>query len=408
MLHRWLGRLEESLQGQLRELLELNVIPMWLLQPRQIAVLASLLRLDPPFRALGIRLLRLRCGPPPWDLRDHPSNLAFLSRLRELGVDPQPWLNPQSHKWTGENGRGVHLAFEHDPLEIFQMGWHFDTCLSPHAFNFFSVLSVAADINKHVVYARDEREQVIGRCLLALSGEGGLITFEPYCHDPGLGFGAMISRLVQELAQEMHTTVLPRGNVPCLVAPDWYDDGPRDLARRFPFLESNSDYRRMLRTIGTEDLTAALEAAFHPLPLNALTLTLVLELPEFQDRPELILPLLPRIESLKGLSASTWTLAARLAYQAGALSFARQTIRRRTVPYVLAMTRRFGHFDFEAMRLIAALEPSLALRLLRRTRPRGVRSDLEEEHPFRRELLWRAHQALGRSDLAERLRASPK
>ena len=82
--------------------------------------------------------------------------------------------------WTGSNGRNVVLAFEHDPLEIFQMGWHFSTCLSPGVFNFFSVFSNAADINKQVVYARDEQGRVVGRCLLALTEDGNLLTFEPY------------------------------------------------------------------------------------------------------------------------------------------------------------------------------------------------------------------------------------
>jgi hypothetical protein len=58
------------------------------------------------------------------------------------------------------------------------------------------------------------------------------------------------------------------------------------------------------------------------------------------------------------------------------------------------------------MQLLVELEPSAALQLLRRTRPRGVRRDEEETDPERRQLLAEAYQALGRPVQAQRLRAT--
>jgi len=81
-----------------------------------------MLQLSRSFRELGIRLLRQRCASSPWNLVNDPANQAFLARLRERGIKPEPWLHPPTPRlWTGANGRQVRLVFEDDPLEIFQL-----------------------------------------------------------------------------------------------------------------------------------------------------------------------------------------------------------------------------------------------------------------------------------------------
>jgi hypothetical protein len=150
-----------------------------------------------------------------------------------------------------------------------------------------------------------------------------------------------------------------------------------------------------------------LEAAFDPLPLNALTLPLVLDLSELGDRPALVLPLLPYIEASKGLADGAWLRAARLAHRAGASGFTHRVLRRRAVPYLLALHRRQDWLDIQTLDVLIDLEPSTALQVLRRTRPRGVRSDEAETAPERRALLARAHEALGRPVRARRLRKNP-
>jgi hypothetical protein len=164
--------------------------------------------------------------------------------------------------------------------------------------------------------------------------------------------------------------------------------------------------RQTLRQIEPDALVALLEQVFDPLPLNALSLPLVLELTELQERPELALPLLPQLERCKGLPESVWLRAALLARQAGALEFAHQVLRSQAIPYLLRFHRRYDQFNLEMMQLLVELEPSAALQLLRRTRPRGVRRDEEETDPERRQLLAEAYQALGRPVQAQRLRAT--
>lgn len=405
LLHAWQHGLEAQLHSRLPQLLHVETVPEWLLAPRQLHVLACLLNLSRAFRELGLRLLRVRCGPPPWNLLDDPANQAFLSRLQTLGVDPEPWLEPPTPLvCQSKNGRTISLVFETDPLEIFQMGAHFQTCLSPGEFNFFSVFANAADINKHVIYARDERGQVVGRCLVAISTNGHLQTFHPYCHDKALGFDKMVATLVEDLAARMQTVVATVGWVPSLVAPDWYDDGPSDLGSRFEFLQRDSAFRLSLEELTPVAFIATLEKLFAPLALNALTLPLVIGLDELRQRPELVLPLLPRLEKGQVLPAETWLRVVELAHAAGAAWFVHQTVRTWALPFLKKQTRWGFWHCLELMTLVAELQPSAALRIMRRTREADVRSDEDEPDKERREILAIAHQALGRQALARRLR----
>ena len=403
VLRRWERQLKGDLRTELAALLEIEETPEPFLEPRSLRIIAALLELKKPYRDLGLRLLRKRCGPPPWDLHEHPANRAFVDGLTGHGIDVRPWLEPETFVFDVEE-RTLTLSFERDPLEIFFMGGHFATCLSPGEFNFFSVVANAADVNKRVVYARDEQQRIVGRCLLALSDRGEILAFEPFCHDPELGFGDMMGEVVNTLARQMRSVVAIRSRVSCLLAPDWYDDGPRDLGRRFVFLEEGSDFRSSLASLEPAGLPEVLARVFEPLPLNALTLPLIVELPEVEARPELILPLLPAVERCKGLASSTLLLAARLARRAGASAFSEQVVRRRAVPYLLAQNRHGQDLDGNVMALLIELFPSMALRVLRRTRPVWVRTDEEEDWSRRRAWLAAAHEALGRTARARQLR----
>ena len=365
----------------------------------------ALFQLPPSYKKLGIRLLHKRCGPPPWNLIEDPKNQAFLKQLRDLGINTDPWIQPHRPlERIGKNGIKVKLIFEEDPLEIFYMGGHFKTCLSPGDCNFFSVITNAADINKQVVYAYDERDRVVGRCLLALTEDGKLQTFEPYCHDKSVKFDKIIGELADDLARQMNTFVVLKGNVPSLVAPDWYDDGPQDLCNRFEFLKSNSTFRKSLKNIDLTDLISSLKTAFNPLALNALTLNQVIWLSELDDRPELVIPLIPLIKQCRGLSDETWVRAARLAYLAGEYKFAYEVIIRQALPYLLRQHRLYDFLDCNIIELLIEINPSKALRALRKTRQRGIRSDEQETDLERRELLAKAHEALGRIIRAKNLR----
>jgi hypothetical protein len=327
----------------------------------QWSVLFALTRLEAPQRALAARLLRAREGPPPWDLRDDPVNRAFLARPREYGLDLVPWLDDAPRVVTAGDGRPLEIALCGDPLEVFAMGRHFNTCLSPDATNFFSVVTNAADVNKRVLYARREGK-VVGRCLLALTEAGDVLTFQPYAHDHRLAFDDLVRQYTTDLAARMGSRLVSRGRVPLLLGSKWYDDGAQDVydALARPELEA------ALRDVAPSGLIALLERALGR-AVDDITLPVVLEMGVFASRPELIGPLAPRLLAQPTLPDGTLVRAARLAMRIGDLSLAD-----RLVSSGVAW-RDFDPSDWSVGEILAQTRPSFTLARLRQTRSRGVR-----------------------------------
>lgn len=370
-------------------------------------------------------MLRGRCGPPPWNLYDEPANQAFVGRLRSLGIDPAPWLESASDTVKAANGQTVRLALEDDPLEILRMGAYFSTCLSPGDCNFFSAVVNAAEINKRVLFARDLKGRVLGRCLLALTDAGGMLTFTAYCHEPKLEFGVLAGRFADALAARMGTVVVTSGHVPRLLAHDWYDDGACELSQAMSFLASGSAFREQLKTIAVEEFVPALKAAFtairsaeaspggntvrEPIAdrcwLTPAALTAIAALPELETRPELILPLVPAIEACVDMSDETLLRVARLAHRAGERGFSRAILAHRAPRHLVKEYHRQNWLDLATLESLAEASPSAAIRVLRQTRARGVRRDDDEECFHRRRLLALAHERLSRPKRAARLRA---
>jgi len=420
LLQRWRADLQNELHRQITQLLGIIEVPQWLLQQQQLALLGPIAQLSPKMRALALDLLRLRSGPPPWSLNHHHANQAYLHQLRKRGINPEPWINTTvPHMITGENDRQVVLAFADDPLDIFQMGSHFKTCLSVDDFNFFSVFANAADINKRVLYAYDAEGyeaastadlsnasapySVIGRCLFSLTDRGEILIFHPYCHDRELGFEKLVLAFASELAQQMNTKIVAQGKVPTLVADQWYDDGPVDLVGVMACFQSGSPFRQALPSMEPADLLPRLKQELATEHIDSLTLVRLINLNEIEQRAELVLPLLPLFESLSsGLPPWNESQMLTLAYKAGAKEFVYRYYRHKGVSELIRLCRYDEHLGYQIWNIMVEFEPSLALRLLRQTRHIRIRSDEEEFYP-RNGYIVRAYKALNRPQRAERL-----
>lgn len=354
--------------------LGLPAAPAWALEDRVLGLLVPLRTLDLPTRTLARTILQARAGEPPWDLRQHPANATFLAMLRARSIDPAPWLDGIG---TIEVGRGegrMRLALEDDPLEVFHMGRHFGTCLSPGHCNFFSVFANAADVNKRVLYARDARGTVVGRRLFCLTQEGALLAFHAYCHDAGSGFGDASADFARRLAHAMGTVVVGRGTVPRLMAPDWYDDGPVDIAGQFDALKDDSELRRALLTVKPAELPALLAKAFGRPKLDEVLAPMVLALPELAGRTDLAHTLVSLVRHPERLPLSACQLLAALLVHAGAADEAAALLSEPMAAALLQQHREHRWMSFDGLDALARLAPSRTLDLLRRTRDRGVRS----------------------------------
>ena len=395
-------RLNEALLTAL--LPRLGVAPPWLFEQPCIGLLPALCTLPRSARRLAFRLLRARAGPYPWDLREAEPNRRLLQRLTNRGLDMAPWLDGIGIIERDSPRGRLLLQLERDPLEALLMGKHFDTCLGPGGMNFFSAVSNAVDINKRVLYGRDETGGVVGRCLLALRDDGAILSFHPYCHDKRYKFTTMVSDFVEQLARRMGSAPAPAtGSVSCLLSSDWYDDGPVDVTGRYAALEDESTFRKSLQDICLDTFVAAARAALRPAELDALTLPLLLALPELQKRPELAIPLLDLVMAERRLGLDDQILAASRAFHAGAHDRARELMIDRVLPKLLRQASPRRPVEPETLKLLVKLgEPSLVLRLLQRSRSRSIRRWADDEAD-RIVVAASAHAALHRHKLAASL-----
>ncbi len=97
-----------------------------------------------------------------------PFNRAWLAASREHFSKPKHWLNPKPFS-AKVNGQCISLKIVTHPIETYQMGTYFNTCLSQGGCNEMSVLPNAADANKQVVFVYNKRNEVIGRQLIAIN-----------------------------------------------------------------------------------------------------------------------------------------------------------------------------------------------------------------------------------------------
>jgi len=401
VVRHWEQPLDTRFVKEWPRFLEMEDCPPWLFEKKTLETLLPIFQLDASHQTLALRLIRVRTGKPPWDLRDDPANQRFLNLLTQRGVNIDPWINGiGTTEHRPPDGNSCFLTLEDDPLEIFQMGAHFQTCLSPGSFNYFSVFSNAADINKRVLYGRDLHGKVIGRTLLGLMNQGGLLTFDNYCHNAKSGYADAVTLFVKELAQRMQTIILSDGSIDTLVSRDWYDDGPIDLGCRFPALEEGSAFRQQLSNIDAKTLPSLLKEAFSPIPLNELTIPLVVELPEILENTKLARPLIDLVTSVNRLRLQVYLQSLRIALHAGVEDYAFSRIGKHVINGLLRQGDDVSERDLE---LVVQCQPGSALMLLKRTRSKGIRCWEDERYEERQTLIVQALTLLGRTKQADDL-----
>ncbi|MBA2540644.1 MAG: hypothetical protein H0V17_13485, partial [Deltaproteobacteria bacterium] len=128
-LQRFTSEITRGASARVMKAFGMTQLPEWAMAPKTIALLFALLDLEDADREIAGRLVRARSGPPPWDLRDEQPNREFLAQMRQANVDPVPWLDDTPRTITPRDGEPFTLAMTSDPIEVFAMGAHFETCL---------------------------------------------------------------------------------------------------------------------------------------------------------------------------------------------------------------------------------------------------------------------------------------
>lgn len=389
-------------QAVCREL-EIDSYPDTWREPLHRKIVLGILGLDTPkVKPLAVKLLRSLCGAVEWDFRNESANRLFLQKLHEQGIDTVPWTEPsEAERHISPKNETLFIALEKDPLEILKMGAPFKTCLSPWDFNFFSAVANALDVNKNVLYAKDIQGNIRARCLIALTDSGEILAFRPYAHDPDLKFKELVADFLKRLADRMHTVVVDDGRVSELISPEWYDDGSISIGDCFSFLAENTPFRKKLETIAPSELLAALEKELFPVPLRSSILSPFLRIPVMEQRPELLLPLLPFVS--RALSFDEQVKLVKLVHRAGAQQEAKILLQK----YLLGELKYFfGSWCSKWEETISELSKLFPLTLLGHVRhlaPHGPRNISEEQQESRTRVMASIYESLGRKRKAKRL-----
>lgn len=374
LLKRWNDETDTRFKAYMTGYLGLKEFPCWLERKNVLETILSTAELEQPFQEIVHRILARRASGLPWDFRDEPQNKAFIERLKAADINMAPWLDGKDTVIGKlKNGEDLVVSIERDPIEIFSMGQHFKTCLSPGGINFFSVFSNIIDINKQVVYGKTVNGMVKARALIALTDEGGILSFYPYCNDRETDFQNILKEFIHQLAQKMRTVVLSAGSVSKLIAPDWYDDGPYDLTEKFPFAMDGSDFRKSIKELDTPGLLAAMQKAVEPAGLNELTVPLFVFLPELKECKKLMEVLFPYLLKFKNLPSDVLLRYSEALLENGGFQMLEMLLPR-IEEHILNIYDTYSYWAIRSwMDLLIKISPGKALSVLRKTRSKGIR-----------------------------------
>ena len=375
-------------------------------------VFAGVMRLGPQMRRLGLRMVFESISGSTRLFDQEPANQRFRQRMEAKGIEMGPWLSDRFRveKKTA-SGFTYEVGFTRDIIDFFLMGFHFGTCLAPDSFNFFSTIANAVDLNKRVVYGRTKNGQLIGRCLFALTNDGGILTYHRYSHDSNHEFEDAIATFATQLANEMNTFLAQRGSVQKLVAGKWYDDGARPIASN-PFSEEGSA-RELIRNSDGKGIVKELLEMVNPIELRA-HLRDIFDMHEVRACEPLAMELIIHFldEPLTPIDNLALALAA---FRSQQFEISADLIARRSVRSTTHLLRSLdcdacscfhglGSYR-DVFRMFLQCNPSTALRLIRGSRPRRIRADSDDSNPARREALAAVQEKLGRQNVAEQLRS---
>lgn len=236
-IHRYQRLMYEKLNFTKLELLEQTIRERTLREyPRQIAdpeswqhTIQVMYQITKNRRALR-RFLRFYVRGNLDYLVEHPQSRKWLDKHPELN---RPlWSAGIPFVREVEPHGILRIVLENDPLEILKMGTYAGSCLGLGGAYIDSAAAVVLDINKKVLYARNNKNQVIGRQLIAFSEEGKVVCFSVYPKsvDP------VIKKLFREYDLEFARVLKARRarskeeyTIVGILSRGWYDDNAWNL-----------------------------------------------------------------------------------------------------------------------------------------------------------------------------------
>lgn len=160
--------------------------------------------------------------------RELGPNVRWAKVAQGKGLDLDAWEQGFDFQIQDERGRRLRIHTEDRLWERVLMGSAFETCLALDSFNAPSALINALDLNKHIIYVRDERGQLLARKLIGLSSDLGLVGYRLYSK-PALTQQPHIKEHIEAacaaLAARCGARLIDRDQPQQLHPGDLYDDG---------------------------------------------------------------------------------------------------------------------------------------------------------------------------------------
>jgi len=166
-------------------------------------------------------------------LAEHPATQAWVKRHPKISV--KIWK--EGLVLSERIGRmSIELKIEDDPMEVLKMGTYVGSCLGLGGVCADSSAAVLLDMNKQVVYARDQHGKVLGRQLLALSKDDQLVCFSVYPLNTKSQVHALFLKYDRDFAKLLGLPLYKEDkdgrqqsyDIENILSDYWWDDGPWD------------------------------------------------------------------------------------------------------------------------------------------------------------------------------------
>jgi hypothetical protein len=171
------------------------------------------------------RLLRARLAGDAGYLDRHPATRQWIRRHPRIEI--ATWTRGFEHRFRiGDSG--VTIRLEDDPLEALKMGTYVGSCLGAGGVVSYSAAAAVLDINKQVLYARDDKERVLARQLVAITDDDRLVAFAVYPGSAPAAIRREFELYDRRLAAALGIRrVKPSEDydVGLVLARNWWDDG---------------------------------------------------------------------------------------------------------------------------------------------------------------------------------------
>lgn len=188
------------------------------------------------------RFLRALLGGDTEHLLRHPATQDWARRHPR--IDLAVWIRGFERRIDSDDGQQVVIRLEQDPLEVLQMGTYVGSCLGLGGGLTYSAAAALLDINKQVLYARNEQGAVIARQLLAISDKDELVPFAVYPESAAPPVQRAFDRYDTELASVLGIARLDLTEayqIENVLSQDWWDDGAWDPG---PLRDANPTRRK--------------------------------------------------------------------------------------------------------------------------------------------------------------------